>query len=58
MINTMRDLIRILIVDDFPIVRTGLRALIEAEVDMQVVAEAGDGREGVRLFHQHDPTLF
>lgn len=42
-----RALIRVLIADDHPVVREGLRALVEAEDDMEVVGEAGEGRETV-----------
>lgn len=41
--------IRIVIADDQPLVRTGFKALIEPAPDLQVVGEAGDGREAVRL---------
>jgi two-component system, NarL family, response regulator len=40
---------RILIVDDHPVVRAGLRALIATKPGLEVVGEAGDGEEGVRL---------
>ena len=39
---------RVLVVDDHAIVRQGLRAILDAEPDMQVVGEAADGREAVR----------
>jgi DNA-binding NarL/FixJ family response regulator len=41
--------IRILLADDHPVVRRGLRALLEAEDDLQVVAEAANGFEAVDL---------
>ena len=41
--------IRILLADDHTIVRDGLRALVERETDMFVVAEAGDGRACVQV---------
>jgi len=41
--------IRILLADDHTVVRDGLRALLDREPDMTVVAEAADGRECVRL---------
>lgn len=41
--------IRVVIADDQPLVRTGFRALIEPAPDLEVVGEAGDGREAVRL---------
>ena len=39
--------IRVLLVDDHPVVRFGLRSLLDAEDDLEVVGEAGDGREAV-----------
>jgi DNA-binding NarL/FixJ family response regulator len=41
--------IRVLLADDHAILRRGLRALLQAEPDIQVVGEAGDGRETVSL---------
>jgi DNA-binding NarL/FixJ family response regulator len=41
--------IRVLIVDDQALVRTGFRMIVEAEDDMTVVGEAGDGEEALRL---------
>jgi YesN/AraC family two-component response regulator len=38
---------RVLIADDFPIVRSGLRKLLDAKPDFEVVAEAEDGGEAV-----------
>lgn len=49
--------IRVLIADDHPVVRTGLRALLSAEPDLVVVAEAGDGIEAVRLQATHVPDV-
>jgi DNA-binding NarL/FixJ family response regulator len=43
----MSESIRILLVDDYAVVRAGLRALLESEVDMVVVGEAGDGETAV-----------
>ena len=40
--------IRILIVDDHTVLRAGLRLLLEAEPDMEVVGEAGDGAEALK----------
>jgi len=49
--------IRVLIVDPHPIFRDGLRQALEAEPDLQVVGEAGDGEEAVRLAQSLAPTL-
>ncbi len=49
--------IRILIADDHGIFRDGLRRLLEAEPDLQVVGEAADGDEAVRLTHQLHPDI-
>ena len=45
----MRDKIRLMIADDHPVVRAGLRALLAAEPDMEVVGEAVDGATAVEL---------
>lgn len=42
--------IRVLLVDDHPVVRAGYRRLFESEGEIRVVAEAGSGEEGYRLF--------
>src|SRR5258707_15508775 len=47
--------IRIVIVDDHPIVREGFGSMIATEPDMAVVAGARDGQEAIRLFRQHRP---
>lgn len=49
--------IRVLLADDHTLVRSGFRALIESCPDMQVVAEAGDGAEALRLIEQYRPTV-
>ncbi len=50
-------MIRVLLADDHAIVREGLRALLEREPDIQVVAEAGDGREALRLAQETRPDV-
>lgn len=50
-------MIRVLLADDHAIVREGLRALLTREADIQVVAEAGDGREALRLSKQARPDV-
>jgi two-component system NarL family response regulator len=49
--------IRVLIADDHPVVRTGLRAMITNEADMSVIAEALDGIEAIALYDQHQPAV-
>ncbi len=49
--------IRVLLVDDHPVVRVGLRALIEMEPDLAVVGEAGNGVEGVALVEAEKPDV-
>ena len=49
--------IRVLLVDDHKIIREGLRALIENQSDMQVVAESPDGRTAVQLSQQLSPDV-
>ena len=51
------ELIRILLADDHTIVRAGIRALLEKIEGVQVVAEAGDGREALRLIKEHQPDV-
>jgi two-component system, NarL family, response regulator len=49
--------IRIVCVDDHPVVRAGLQALIAAEDGIEVVAEAATGSEAIRLFREHQPDI-
>ena len=49
--------VRILIADDHPIFRDGLRRLLEAEPDLQVLGEAADGAEAVKLARQLKPDI-
>lgn len=49
--------IRILLADDHGIVRKGLRYLLERQPDMEVVGEAKDGREAVKLSEELDPAI-
>jgi DNA-binding NarL/FixJ family response regulator len=48
---------RILIADDFPVVRSGLRRLLDAKPDLEVVAEAADGHEAVEIALKEDIHL-
>jgi DNA-binding NarL/FixJ family response regulator len=49
--------IRVLLVDDQALLRSGFRALLDLEDDIEVVAEAADGREGVALARRHLPDI-
>jgi len=49
--------IRILVVDDHPLLRDGITARIADEQDMEVVAEASNGREGIERFKSHRPDV-
>ena len=54
---TRHDAIRILIADDHLVVRIGLRSMIDTQPDMNVIAEAANGREAVALFRDHQPDV-
>jgi DNA-binding NarL/FixJ family response regulator len=49
--------IRILAVDDHPLVREGIARLVEREPGMELVAEADNGREAIRKFRAHRPDV-
>jgi two-component system response regulator NreC len=53
----MSDRIRVLIADDHIIVRSGLRLLLEAQPDIEVVGEASDGREALDLIEKCLPNV-
>ncbi|MET8333920.1 response regulator transcription factor [Streptosporangium canum] len=50
-------MIRVLLVDDQPLLRSGFRALLDLEDDIEVVAEAADGKEGLALAREHLPDI-
>ena len=51
------DMIRILAVDDHPLLRKGIAALVNAEPDMKLVAEASNGEEAIEMFRLHRPDV-
>jgi DNA-binding NarL/FixJ family response regulator len=49
--------IRILVVDDHPVVRAGIEALMTGHADMVVIAQASNGREAIQHFRTHRPDV-
>jgi DNA-binding NarL/FixJ family response regulator len=49
--------IRVLVVDDHPIMRVGIAAIIQATPDMIAVAQAGTAKDAIELFEKHLPDL-
>jgi two-component system NarL family response regulator len=46
-----------MVVDDHPVVRAGLVAIISAQADMEVIAKAGNGQAAIKEFRQHRPDV-
>jgi two-component system response regulator DevR len=51
------DRIKLMVVDDHEVVRTGLKAILEPECDIDVVAEAGSAEEAARMADAYQPTV-
>lgn len=49
--------IRILCVDDHPLLRQGIGSIISSQPDMLLIAEAASGREGIQQFREHRPDI-
>lgn len=49
--------IRVLIADDHPIIRNGLVMMVNYKPELEIAAEATNGREAVELFHKHQPDV-
>jgi DNA-binding NarL/FixJ family response regulator len=56
-VDSTPNLIRILTVDDHPLLRKGIAALVNAEPDMKLIAEASNGEEAVEAFRSHRPDV-
>ena len=55
--RSARQPITVVLADDQQMVRHGLRVILESEPDIDVVAEAGDGREAIERVREHLPTI-
>ncbi len=53
----MNGKLRVLVADDHAVLRSGLRLLINSQPDMEVVAEAGDGRDAIRKISEAKPDV-
>lgn len=49
--------IRILSVDDHPLIRQGVAGLLATQADMNLIAEAANGRDAIQQFHRHRPDI-
>jgi len=56
-VHSTHNLIRILTVDDHPLLRKGIAALVNAEPDLKLVAEASNGKEAIEAFRSHQPDV-
>ncbi|QHM71991.1 two-component system response regulator NarL [Mixta intestinalis] len=54
---SIQDAATILLIDDHPMLRNGVKQLIHLDPQLQVIAEAGNGEQGIALAEQHDPDL-
>ena len=54
---TERTLIKVMVVDDHPLMRSGIAGEVNAQTDMRVVAEAADGEEAIIQFCLHRPDV-
>jgi two-component system, NarL family, response regulator len=55
--SSSSDVITLMIVDDHPVVREGLAAILKSQKDIKIVAEAGDGEEACKLYDEFSPDV-
>jgi len=56
-VHSTLNIIRILTVDDHPLLRKGIAALVNTEPDLKLIAEASNGKEAVDAFRSHQPDI-
>ena len=56
-VSSAMETIRVLLADDHALVRAGIRTLLEKISSVEIVGEAGDGREAIRLVEKHNPDI-
>ncbi|MGA8502441.1 MAG: response regulator transcription factor [Candidatus Sulfotelmatobacter sp.] len=56
-VDKLADKIKVMVVDDHPLMRVGVASIVNARSDMTVVAQAGTGEEAVTLFFKHKPDV-
>ena len=55
--SSSKEIIRVLIADDHPVIREGLAAILESQKDIKVIAEATNGEEACKLYDKHSPDV-
>jgi DNA-binding NarL/FixJ family response regulator len=56
-VHSTHNLIRILTVDDHPLLRKGIAALVNAEPDLKLIAEVSNGKDAIEAFRSHRPDV-